>query len=390
MRAAVVGGCVLGVRGADKVLLTRHCARSFYTSLRGRGDPDFDNINNYTALPLPTNEELHVKGNAECTPRGLQLAEVFGQSLSEHLSWPISVLASNQNRHVDTAKQIALGLGEGASYDGQCSCIVEPTTCGLCPPISYKTMALGVQSMLDDVEAGLGPFATAWAQRHEVMNKLQEIVGLGEAPSIADIPSKISDRGAYVGGLQVASQAMIENYILEAGAGVPVAWGAFDGERREELWKTFMPLNILYGAINHRGLPLATREGPVIMSIFQKLRDATTGTDIVVASDTNLDAVATLLNLTWSCGPYPDNAAPPHTGLLFERDASLSRVTVRSVCTSFDDDDEAGKVIFGTVAKASLDMSGQVAIEDLEAEANQNLDKYDGRDCRPRTGETVV
>lgn len=388
MKAVVVGGLVAGVRGADKVFITRHCVRSMYPTLRGRADPSFDHADNYTALPFPTNDEWHSDGIATCTARGQQLAQVFGESLSEHLPRPISIVADNSARCIDTAQRVALGLGEGVSYDGTVLSL-DPVKWGVCSQLSGDDLEVGVQSMLDEVEAGLGPFAAAWAQRHEFMARLQDLVGKGEAPNITEIPDTISD-GVYVGGLHASSQAMVENFILEAGAGMPVAWGALDGVHREELWRDFMPLNILYNAINHRGLPLATRNGPVIMSILQQLKDPTTGTNILLGHDTNLDAIATILGMTWSCGPFADNASPPHIGLLFERDPSSSRVMVRSVCTAFDDDDTAGKVIFGTVSKTSLDMNGLVEIEDLESEAKMNLDKWGGLDCVVPVPEAAV
>jgi len=360
-----------------------------YPTLRGRADPAFDHSDNYTALPFPTLEEWQSEAWATCTPRGQQLAQIFGQSLSEHLPRPISVVADKASvRCIDTAQRVALGLGEGVSYDGTVLSL-DPVPLGVCPPLSRDELAVGVQSMLDEVEAGHGPYAAAWAQRYELMARLQDLVGKGEAPNITQIPS-VLPHGVFVGGLQAASQAMVENFILEAGAGMTVAWGALDGERREELWKDFMPLSILYNAINHRGLPIATRNGPVVMSILQQLQDAAAGTNILLGHDTNVDAIATILGLTWRCGPFADNASPPHIGLLFERDPSSLRVTVRSVCTAFDDDDTAGKVIFGTVSKTSSDMSRLFEIADLETEAKQNLDKWGGLDCVLPSSETVV
>lgn len=389
MRSVLYAVLAVGVRGADKVLITRHCVRSMYSRLRGRSDPNFDHADNYTALPFPTLEEWQSEAIGTCTPRGQQLAKIFGQSLSEHLPRPISVVADRASvRCIDTAERVALGLGEGASYDGTVRSI-DPSLFLACSPTSRDERAIGVQSMLDEVEAGLGPFAPAWAQRHELMARLQDLAGAGTAPNISDIPSVLR-YGIFVGGLHAASQAMIENFILEAGAGMTVAWGALDGERREELWRDFMPLNILYNAINHRGLPLATRNGAIVMSILQQLQETATGTNIFLAHDINLDAIATILGLTWSCGPFADNASPPHTGLLFERDPSSLRVMVRSVCTAFDDDDTAGKVIFGSVSKTSLDMNGFVEISDLQAEAKQNLDKWGGLDCVIPFPETVV
>lgn len=386
MRAIIVIAVAFGCQGADKVLLTRHCVRSMYPSIRGRGDPAFDFADNYTAHRFPTLAEWGSEGLATCTPRGRALAGIFGGSLSPHLPRPISVVADNVTRCVETAEAVTGGLGSGAAFHGTVLSL-DASKWGVCTPLTHDQLAEGVASQLAQVAAGEGPFAAAWAQRHELLQQLQELVGLGPAPSLDEIPNEIR-HGNYCGGLQASSQALIENFILEAGAGLPAAWGALDGQHRGELWKKWMPLNILYNAINHRAFGISSHNGPVLWEILQQLLDGAAGTHVLVGHDTNVDAVATLLGLTWSCGPFADNASPPHIGLLFEREGT-SRMTVRSVCTTFDDAD-AGRVVFGTVQKPGWDMTKPVAIADAMEVVKANLFKGSGFDCVAKAPSAIV
>lgn len=238
--------------------------------------------------------------------------------------------------------------------------------------------------MIKLAESGKSYLSEAWKSRSDLMSTLQDLVGKGEAPSVLDIPNKIDDGGNYVGGLMASSQAMIENFLLEAGAGLSVAWGALDGKKgRELLWQRLSPLNVLYNRVNHNGIPLATRDGAVILGILQSLLEKSLGSLVLVGHDTNVDSIAALLDLTWSCGPFADNESPPHIGLLFEKEPH--GVSIKAVCTALDDSNEdftPGEALLGEVRKEPGEQKfGTVAIDDLIQEARTKLNQWGGLDC---------
>jgi hypothetical protein len=240
-----------------------------------------------------------------------------------------------------------------------------------------------MKQMIQLAESGRHYLSKAWKERRDMMAQLQDIVGKGEAPSILDIPDKIAEIGRYVGGLNVASQGMVENFILEAGAGIPVAWGALDNHKdRRYLWDRLSLLNILYNRINHNGIAPATRDGAVVVDVLRQVQNAKQGSLVLVGHDTNVDNAAALLNLTWSCGPYADNASPPHIGLLFER--ADDDVRIRAICTALDDSDESfpspGEVILGQVRKGDTPFTTS-PVDPLIEEARANINKFNGSDC---------
>lgn len=383
LRAVVIFACFLCCHGAERVLIMRHCVRSMYPTLRGRGDPHFDYADNYTAKPFPTQEEWKSGGVAHCTKRGLELAEAFGNSIREKgiLLDPISIIADNISRCIATANQMVKGLGPNSRYDGLTKAL-DPVGHGVCPPSSPENITAGVQSMINLAESGKGYLSEAWKARHDLMASLQGLAGAGDAPSILDIPTEISKGGQYVGGLCVASQAMIENFILEAGAGISVAWGALDSKKdRRFLWEHLSPLNVLYNRINHNSVSLATRDGAVIIGILQQLLDKSQGSLVLVGHDTNVDNIAALLDLTWSCGPFADNETPPLTGLLFERGAD--GVNIMVICTALDDSDEGatpGEALVGEVRKGEKKI-GTIAIKEVMQEAGVKLEEWGGSNC---------
>lgn len=382
----------LGCNAVERVLLVRHCVRSMYPTLRGRGEAEFDFADNYTAKSFPTLQEWRSDGVGHCTEKGLEIAKAFGASLVERgvLSPPISVVSDNISRCISTANQMVSGLGSNATYVGLTKTL-DPTKYGLCEDASPENKTAGVQSMIDFAKSGNSYLSAAWRDRKELMSMLQSVVGIGEAPSILDIKNKIDDQGHYVGGLYISSQAMIENFMLEAGAGISVGWGELDSKKgRELLWQELSPLNVLYNRINHNGIPKATRDGAIIVSILQSLLEKSLGSLVLVGHDTNVDNVAALLGLTWSCGPYADNESPPHIGLLFENTAN--GVSISVVCTAIDEG--YGDVVVGTALVGKVRKDGQpmasVLNQKLMQEAHAQLEKWDGLGCAGESHQTTL
>jgi len=386
----------------DSILLVRHCARSMYPTLRRRGDPNFDNANNYTAQPFPSESLWSAEGEGTCTSRGKDIARTFGKSLRAqgllggNPEAPVIVVADNISRCIVSAEEIVKGLNVAspsnvATYNGITRSLDPSGWAGLCAPEDAKDRTMTMQAMIREVASGGHYLSDAWSTRRQVQAELQDLVGAGAAPSISTIPDHINENGIYVGGLFVSSQGMIENFILEAGAGIPVAWGRLDNQTgRQYLWERLSPLNVLYNRINHNGEAPATRDGAVIVGILRELNNSTPGSLVLVGHDTNVDNVAALLDLTWSCGPFADNESPPQVGLLFEMHGNNVRIKV--VCTALDHSDPAfpvpGEVIVGEVRKGKAVFTG-APVSRLLGEVRPKLSRWGGSDCAgPVFGQT--
>jgi len=302
---------------------------------------------------------------------GSELAEVFGASLRPHLPAPITLVADNVSRCKETAARVAKGLGAGARLDGTTDSL-DPVKWKVCRALTSDEMAAGVREMLHRVEDPADPYHETWVRRQELLEELQALAGQGAAPSIATIANAVSAHGSYVGGLHVSAEGFIENFLQEAGAGLSVAWGRLDGANRSQLYSKWLQLDVLYNRINHGGRPLSTRNGPVILDILRQLAEGTPGTRVVVGHDTNVDAVGELMDLSWTCGPFPELLVPPMAGLLFESSGS-GHVAVRAVCAAFEGD-SAGKVIFGSVMQRGKDLFEDPAlVSELQADLRGKL-----------------
>jgi len=156
------------------------------------------------------------------------------------------------------------------------------------------------------------------------------------------------------------------------------------------LWQELSPLNVLYNRINHNGIPQATRDGAVVVSILRSLSQKSLGSLVLVGHDTNVDNVAALLGLTWSCGPYADNESPPHIGLLFENTAN--GVSIQVVCTAIDEahaNATPGEALLGQVRK---DEQPMVAIPNhrLMQDVLTQLERWGGLACAAEQQPEVV
>lgn len=403
-RTVVLLWCVTLASGFDRILLVRHCVRSMYPTLRRRGDPSFDDANNYTAKPFPSGSIWQAEGDGTCTLRGKYIARTFGKSLLAQgllggsSDAPVVVVADNISRCIVSAEELVKGLNDAspshvATYKGITRSLAPSGWAGLCAPEDANDRIMTMKAMIHEVASGGHYLSDAWNTRRQVQAELQDLVGAGAAPNISTIPDQVNEHGIYVGGLFVSSQGMVENFILEAGAGIPVAWGRLDNQKgRRYMWERLSPLNVLYNRINHNGEAPATRDGAVIVGILSQLNNATPGSLVLVGHDTNVDNVAALLDLTWSCGPFADNESPPQIGLLFESDGNNVRIKV--VCAALDDSDQAfpvpGEVNVGEVRKGKQAFTS-APISELLGEVRPKLNRWGGSDCvGPIFGQTEL
>jgi len=353
--------------------MLRHCVRTPYPALfPDHGAPGFNDPNNYTARPFPTAADWGVSGVAVCTPRGKRIAAALGGSLRAVLPRPVSAVADESPRCVETMKSIAAGLDIPARSLGVDAPVFDPVRAKICRGLSDDEKGSSIEEQIAVANTTGTYLNGAWAKREALLAELQDLVGVGEAPPIAQIPDRVA-KGYYMGGMYVASQAMVATFLLEAGAGLPSAWGLLDGPRREELWSKWMSLDLLFNRINHGGSRVATRlGGPTLWRILELVGDESAGSVVMVGHDTNLDAIAKLAGLEWQCGPFTPNGTPPVGGLVFTRHGD--GISIEALCTPFDGDG-VGKVVLGRVDMGTQRVSEEpVALSSLRSRARDRID----------------
>jgi len=364
------------ILGYSHVLLMRHCVRSPYPTLRGRGSPGFDEPDNYTAAPFPSASDWNVTETAACTPRGQSLVQVFGSSLKDVLPLPMSLVADNITRNIDTAHRLASGLGAPPSAVSVSGALFDPVKAKLCADLTPAEYDVAIRSQIQQAANSSSYLHPAWKAMPQTLRQLQALVGDGVAPPIFQIPNDVAADGYLGGGLYVASEALIEKFIMEAGSGLPVAWGKLDGDARSALYQSWLALHVLYARINHAGMPIPTRQGgPVLWNIVEQLQANSShgGTVVLSGHDTTLDAVAEMLELRWQCGHFAENSTPPMSGLLLETTPD-GMLKIAAVCAPFEGD-SAGKAVFGKVTSLALgDVTRGIPLKDLEIAARRKVD----------------
>jgi len=356
--------------GADNVLVMRHCVRSPYPTLRtGRGAPGYNWPDNYTARPFPT--DWNVTHTAACTPRGIDLATRYGAALISKLASPVSVRTDNVTRNLQTADAVVAGMGAGAPVhvDGA---LFNPVSAKVCEDLSSEQYNEQIEAQIAKAASEGSPMNQQYKQYTAKLEELQKMVGSGAAAALDHIPLNVSG-GYLVGGLYVASEGIIETLMLEAGAGMDVAWGALDGANRSKLYTEWLPLRVLYSYLNHGGSQIGARNGgAVLWRAFKQLADPSPGSEVLIGHDLTLDGIASLLNMSWSCGEFSEGSTPPMSGLLFSTE--LSTVRVQAVCSPFEGA-SAGELVLGTVSIAGKEIgSDGVTLDTLRELARPNTD----------------
>jgi len=305
--------------GDGTLLLLRHCPRAPY--LDDRHPPvapsNYSHADNFSSQNFPSNADWQV-APGQCTPAGVQLARRIGSALPSVLgtAHTIRVLADLQQRCQDTAA--ALALNKSAVELDQ----------ALFDPLSAKVNGCKQPAWQQTVEGQVARLEHELKAARMHLKELQELLGKGVAPPLEDIPDNVSN-GYLVGGLRVASELMVETFVLERMSALPVAWGHLVDAgllRLSQMRDVYFPA--MYG-----GRDIAQRYGSGILAKLMSLDDLK-ATEVLVGHDTNLQALQSLLGLGWQCGPWTKQSVPPLLGIMFT--ASAGKVRVQSVCPTLD------------------------------------------------------
>ena len=95
-------------------------------------------------------------------------------------------------------------------------------------------------------------------------------------------------------------------------------------------------MHIWYRAIADRTPSVAAHgHSNLLANITRKLELGKAGTTFYVGHDGDLDALASLLGLSWRTHPFPENATTPGSALRFDLDANRTMVSVSVVYNEF-------------------------------------------------------
>ena len=299
-----------------------------------QGAQGFDYPDNYTAATFPA--QWNTSSTAACTPRGIELSQKFAQSLSARLTAPVSILADNVTRNLQTAQAVRQGLGSSAGEVQPDGALFNPVSNKVCADLSTEEYNGQIKGQLASVADPKSPLHSEWSQHQVKLAELQTLVGTGVAPALEHIPTNVSG-GYLTGGLYVASEGLIETFMLEAGSGLSVAWGSLDGSNRSALYHNWLELHGLYAHLNHGGVKIGARNGgAVLWHTLEELDSTDGGSSVLVGHDLTLDGIGSLLGISWGCGPFSESATPPMSGLLFSR-TSAGNVAIQavSICSDF-------------------------------------------------------
>jgi len=346
----------IGAAGNDKtVFVFRHCLRSTPTGAYSglRKYPNFDNYSSHTfpSWPVPV---------YQCLPRGLERVEEMGKQLKDEIvgSSPSRFLFkvdTAAKRCNDTAKALLRGLG--AESHGYVSSpeLFDPSAYGKCPRMNAT---IAREALRRNVRS------TTYPPGHkDRLERLQNVLGNGVAPSLESIEDAITDDGHFNGGSSVAS-AFAEAFLMQWGGGLHTAWGNI---ANVEQISDFLETHIYYRGVTDRLLPVcAYTHTPMVREILKFLggREAIAGDEerervreetyddahdtlVLVGHDEDLDALAVLFGMSWITEPFPANATTPGSALRI-RATEGGKIDVSVVYQSFaaqEDNTEMGRKV---------------------------------------------
>jgi hypothetical protein len=355
------------VHGADRVFVFRHCARAPNPHVYGN-NPNLTSPGNYSNTTWPAFPAEAM----QCTPRGLRIIQNTGARLHKlglvPPDGPIQMFADAfAERDNDTAWALAAGLGVGdvVINDGS---IFDPVRAGYCKPLAGAVRAAATRDAVGRVPPPAGYNDTLrWLQN--------DILGHGVAESIENIPDQVSSDNGYWYGRAGLASAFAETFRLQEGAGIDCAWGRL-GEQsglKSSLYSRLLPVHFYYRHVTSRSPILVKHTSSNLLKhVVDALDSPSSGTIFFVGHDTSLDALATLLNMTWNPSGgatppgglnYPQDATPPGSALVFEKDqravTTTSPVVIKAsfLSTTFEtemDDITVRPAVFKAAASPSM------------------------------------
>jgi hypothetical protein len=298
--ALAIGGTSDGV-GTSTVFLFRHCVRNIDMSVLGP----------YTAHTFPS----WGVGKDQYVPRGLDIMQGVGAQLRKTYSVQAPlVVADDVPRNIDSAHALAKGLGLPSS-----AVTVNGSAFFRCkPPDKSKETKLIAAALKS---APVPPNASALVA---LIDRT-----LGGKKHIAAEKNKVED-GKLKGRISLASMAA-ETFLMQHGAGVPLAWGKLTPDQMYDLQR----MHVYEWAIDRSAEAIEAAKSSHMLATIVEALAANNTTTIFLGHDTDINGVGKLLDVGWSAPPLPDNTTAPNVALRFHA-ASDGTISLDFVYTTYD------------------------------------------------------
>jgi len=294
----------------------------------------------------------------------------------------VKVISDTVNRDGTTALALLRGLSHvnetfaySVNYDPLLFNSYEPDAGkALCEEPSDADKVKESQDALSQIPMPMGvglasePNLTRY---EEVLKEMQDIIGIGPAGpwvDLASIPVTVSDKGKLTGApglLKVFSQNLLYSFASD----IPYSHAS------KEQRYAFIAWQYWYRAVMAPAVKLAFQSACHVASVLEALSDPAPGLHIYAAHDGNLDALSSLLDISWTAPPFPSNdlPTPPGSAVLLTRHSS-GAVSSEFLYPVFDGTDEAPiRIVSATPSSVQLKALKQAFAAKLES--------YDGSSC---------
>ena len=228
------------------------------------------------------------------------------------------IIADDVPRNIDSAHALARGLGLPTQ-----AVAINGSAFFRCNPPSKKRESALIATKL--ATARPPPNAS------RLVAKIDRL--LGGKTKIGNQRDEIKD-GKLKGRIELASMAA-ETFLMQYGAGLPVAWGELKPAEMYQLQQ----MHVYEWSIDRSAKPIEqAKSSRMLSAIVEALGEPGNTTTIFVGHDTDLNGLAVLLELGWRALPYPDNTTAPNVALRF-RTQTEGRVAVDVVYTTYESTD---------------------------------------------------
>jgi len=365
--------------GHRRVFVFRHCFRSTPAS-SSHAVPEFEHMLNYTnkgTLP-PWNTPTKW-----CTEGGWKISSGTGSDLASRFvpdGGTVSIISDTSMRCSDTALAILRGLGEGVRpihYDAPIFHALEPDVGPAACQASFTDddLVSAARERLDTV-----PTPTEYSEAYSLFERLLGIGVAGPLGNLSPVASVSSSGHLFgvVGALKRLSQMLFYSYA----SGAPWVSGASTDDLYNLIaWQHY------FRSVNSINVETATNNAQLLKRILNTLGSTdSSDTTIFVGHDSNIDGMATLLNLNWEAPPYKGGAllpSPPNSGFLFDLDLGTGNIEISFVYPVVVG---PGGSLNDTGILEASDITTEKNLESLIERGNQGLKRYPGAyECFEKT-----
>jgi hypothetical protein len=260
-------------------------------------------------------------GKDMCVPRGLDIMQGVGSHLRSALyahgvQHPL-LIADDVPRNIDSAHALARGLGLTSS-----AVAVNGSAFFRCKPPSkrHETSLIAAQLKAAAPPPNVSGLVAA-------IDRL-----LGGRKRLGEQTDKV-EGGKLKGRIELASMAA-ETFLMQYGAGLPVAWGELTPVEMYALQQ----MHVYEWAIDRSAKPIEqAKSSHMLAAIVDLLGQPGNATTIFVGHDTDLNGLGVLLEVGWRVPPFPDNTTAPNVALRFHYDETRAggRIAVDVVYTTY-------------------------------------------------------